>query len=347
MSDYAYINARVCSMRTGLLSRETIEELMTFESVQAVAERLLDTSYRTGLATSMAQREPLRALDIALDESLQECIQRILRMASGDARPWIQAFVDDWDVQAIKTVLRGVQRQLSDQTILDGVGPTARLTRRDMEQLAELADIRGIIDLLVSWSSPWGTALKSAWDDYLAEETLVPLEFALDVHRFKAAYALNTSGLVEDHVALQLLAAEAELTNVVQCLISVGGQKPPRLLPVAGGSSRIVRALAAANDLPQATAILAESRFREVLDIALPFMTHIGHLGMFERLLERERLLGARRLALQDPLSIAVVSHYLRCKRNEVTNIKLIARGVANGVVPSAIRAGLIFASES
>lgn len=148
-------------------------------------------------------------------------------------------------------------------------------------------------------------------------------------------------------MALQLLAAEAELTNVVQCLISLGRHRAPRLLPVAGRSSKTVRALAAASDLPQATAILAESRFRELLDIALPFMTHAGHFGMFERLLERERLLAGRRMALQDPLSIAVVSHYLRCKRNEVTNIKLIARGVANGVAHSAIRAGLIFASES
>ena len=112
MSDYGYLNARVCSMRTGLLTPETLEELLTLDDVRTVAERLLDTAYRTGLADAMAQHEPLTALDRALDGCLQETVQRVLKIGGDEGRDWIRIFVSDWDIQALKTVLRGVRRHL-------------------------------------------------------------------------------------------------------------------------------------------------------------------------------------------------------------------------------------------
>ncbi len=347
MSDYDYLNARVCAMRAGLLSSETLEELLTLGDVRTIAERLLDTAYRTGLATSMAQHEPLDALDRALDSCLQDAVQRIIQMSDGAGRAWVRVLVSDWDVQAIKTVLRGVRRQLPAAEVAAAVGTTADLTRESILALAEQADIRGVIDLLVTWSSPWAACLKRARPAYEEAQDVGALEHELDVARFEAAYALGASRADRDGVALELIAIEAELLNVVRCLIHMGSDRPLRLVPQPQGVSRTVRALRGAKDLSDATRILADSPYRRTLDAALPFLSHTGHVAMFARMLQREKLYQSHHLALQDPLSVAVVCDYLRCKQNEVINLKLIARGRASGMPTSAIRAGIIRLAEA
>lgn len=347
MSDYDYLNARVCAMRTELLSPETLEELLTLDDVRTVAERLLDTVYRTGLATSMAQHEPLAALDRALDACLQDAVQRIVQMSDGPAREWVRVFVSDWDTQAIKTVLRGVRRQLPAEDVAAAVGTTADLTRESILALAEQSDIRGVIDLLLTWASPWGACLKGGWLAYEEEQDIGALEHALDVARFEAAYALGATWAARDGVAMELVAIEAELLNVMRCLIHMGSDRPLRLVPQPGGESRTVRALRGGKDLSDATRILADSPYRRTLDAALPFLTHTGHVAMFDRMLQREKLYQSHRLALHDPLSVAVVCDYLRRRQNEVINLKLIARGRESGMPASAIRAGIIRLAEA
>ena len=119
-----------------------------------------------------------------------------------------------------------------------------------------------------------------------------------------------------------------------------------RLVPTFGNPSRTVRALLKASSMQDAVVALAESPYRKVFDRSLPFMTHAGHVGMFERMLRRELLVQSRRLSVREPLSIAVACHYLRSKRNEIINIKLIAHGIENQVPENSIKAGLVSLSE-
>lgn len=342
MTDYAYLNARICSMRKELLSPDAIEDLLAFTDLKTLSERLLDSPYRAGLASLMAQRQPLQALDEALDENLRQTVTRLFELAGQEPDGWLQAFISDWDVQCLKTILRGLHRQFPQDRILSAVGPTSSFSREDVAALCSQPDARTVVDLLLSWCSPWGLTLKPIVRDYNTDRDLSALEHKLDAHRFETAYALQGSWFNRDHLGMELLAAEAEILNIIQCLMHITANTETHLIPSPGQVTRTVRALMNASTMKEAMTALAHSPFRTVFDNALPFMTHAGHVGMFERMLRSELLTQSRRLAVREPLSIAVACHFLRSKRNEVINIKLIAHGIEKSVAVNATRAGLV-----
>ena len=142
---------------------------------------------------------------------------------------------------------------------------------------------------------------------------------------------------------MKILSDEAEIRNIITCLLFLENKDKPDLLPQGRKHSKLVVSLQKTTDFDSAIDLLAKSHYGKILDEALPFMAEPGRFAMFERLLDEELLGMTHRLSLLEPLSIAVPCHYLRCRRNEIMNIRLIAYGLEKHIPASAIRAGLVF----
>lgn len=343
MTDFAYINARICSMRAQLLPRESIEELLDSSSAQVIAERLLESPYKTELTEALSAHSPIKAMDSALDNHLDTCLHQVARLAGTETDELLSALLAYWDVQCLKTILRGIHSQYTPDIILSSLGPCARLKRHDCEQLCEAHDVNAAVDLMLSWSLPWGLVLRPLMQEYRKDRDLRPLELALDNHRYESVGMGMDGRALSDHMAIRMLMTEAEIRNIVMCLIFLDEEDKPAPLPKSGPHSATVKSLLKARSSKEAIDILANSPYRQVLDKALPMLTQSNRFAMLERLLDEELLNQSRRLSLVDPLSIAVPCHFLRCKRNEVMNLRLIAHGIENDVPKNAITAGLIF----
>ena len=342
MSNFEYLNARVCRMRSELLSRASIEELLSFNSAHMVAERLLEGPYRTELAEALAALPPAQALDSALESHFNTIITNITRIADDDAALALAPILDQWDIQNLKAVIRGIHFEVAPELIASSLGPGAALTRDDLETLSELTDIKSIIDQLTSWSMPWGSVLLPLLPQFRDDRNLRPLEHALDAHRFRGISNSNDDP-IHDKDTVKLMSMEAELRNVITALTSLGGDEAPLFLPDYKDCSQTVKKLFGAKEMDQAIDILADSPHRRILDKAFPFMTEPGRFAMFERLIDEELLAQSWKMSLIDPLSVAVPCHFLRAKRNEIMNIRLIAMGLENNILRNVIDVGLIF----
>lgn len=343
MSNFEYLNARVCRMRSDLLPRASIEELLSFNSAQMVAERLLEGPYRTELVEALAALPAAQALDAALEKHFSDIITNITRLADEEATRALSPILDQWDVQNLKAVIRGIHFEVSPALIASSLGPGAALTRSNLEALSELTDIKSIIDQLTTWSLPWGSVLLPLLPQFRSDRDLRPLEHALDAHRFRGIGSNASDNSIKDTETVKLLSMEAELRNVITALTSLGANEAPLFLPDYKNCSQTVKKLFESEQMDEAIDILADSPHRGILDKALPFMTEPGRFAMFERLIDEELLAQSRQLSLIDPLSVAVPCHFLRAKRNEIMNIRLIAMGLENNILRNVIDVGLIF----
>lgn len=345
MTDYPYVNTRICAMRGRLLSRAAVEEMLNLRDSEMVIDRLLEGSYQVELAEALAVHPPLKALDEAMHANLNKVLMVIARMVGNESNGLFQTLMEGWDVQCLKAVMRGIHGQLLPDEILDTVGPSAYLQRHHLQELVETPDIPAVVALLRSWSMPWGSVLAGLVDAYRTDHDLKPLEYALDCRRLESSERMGRSH--GGRLVMEMIASEAEIINVVLCLNFLGKETRPPLLPITRRHSAVVKRLLSARDQVEAVNILAESPFSRVLDKALPLMTEPGRFAMFERLMDEPLLHQSRMLSLQNPLSIAVPYYYLRCKRNETMNLSLIAHGIHNQIPVNAIRVGLIFPSSN
>ncbi|OVE77317.1 hypothetical protein BVX99_02945 [bacterium F16] len=346
MSDFEYINTRVMCMRSSLMDPSEITDMLETDDDEGIIVRLMNSPYGDDLADAIHSMPRKEAIDCALNNSLHRDLNRILSFAGVDDRQLLKAMVSSWDVQALKSLLRGVRNHVSCEDIIKGIGPVTDFTDEQIHTLAGEPDPQALISHLATWSSSWAGVLLPHLVEYDKDENIQLLEQALDRHRFERVSSVPAHP--EKEMAVALLAQEAELKNIIHALTLIGRDATPSLLPQPGRSLKTVRALCTASTQSEALAILSETRYHLVLDKALPMMLmSTGHFAMLERLMDEEILTIARLKALEDPLSIAVPYYYLLMKHNEIMNLRLIANGVACGMQKNALRAALVFSGAA
>ena len=106
--DYDYLNARIRSMKGRLLSPAALEGLIQrpdLEGIMAESQRAL---YRNELEKASVLYMGIQAVEEALRRETAGTFTRILSLAKGDeAEKFVRLLLARWDVQNIKTIIRG------------------------------------------------------------------------------------------------------------------------------------------------------------------------------------------------------------------------------------------------
>lgn len=345
MIDIGYANTRVAGMRKRLMSRAMTEDILAFPDVRTIADRLLQSEYQSELKTALQTNSSAQALDEALSAGLAKTLGRLMAFYKDCGNDAIAALVEEWDVRALKAVLRGVHRQASVDQIMRGIGPTATLKKHHLAKLADVADVPTVVTTLDGWSFPWGKKLTPLLPQYKRDRILDPLISALDDRRFDERFAALS---VDVRMAGDILSMVAEIANIVACLTSLGSGKKIQLRPQGSRDIRLVRALARAKSFDECLTALSGSEYRRALDQVLPLLVmEPGRYALLERRLEWQLLRHAKRNALIEPLSMATPYYYMFLKHNEVMNLRLIVHGLDAGIPRDTIRAGLVFMGDS
>jgi len=348
-SDYGYINARVRAMKSRLLSRETLYELLAARDLTAFADTLGSTDFSKDLGEAFS-RAPRPAPDLsgpalglsgppgplglsAVEEGLRRNLCRtsakLLTFADGRAGELLGVILERWDLENIKAVLRGKHTRLSKSDILSGVVPAGRLDEARISELAEAEDAKAVADMLATWRSPFARPLTKALSAYAQDNSLANLELALD--RFYVSAGLETVKKGDRNAVLirGILKGQIDVLNLGTALRLRGKalEEGPLVSYWVPGGERILErhflALARAESFIQALALTPPS---------LHLLEKPVDEAAFERALFRAFALRCARLYRGDPLAIDIPVGYLGMKTLEVTNLRLIARGKAYGL---------------
>jgi len=355
MTRFEFGNTRLRGLKARFFAEADLAGLATAGSVERLLNRLTNSPYRQSVEEAMLQYSGLECLDDALRRDLITLGERIRNYFSGAAAAQCALVLEQYDVENVVAILRGLAQRQPPETILGAVLPVGRLQSADFSALAQLETMQDAVALLATWQSPLAAPLLELGN--VRPARLFAAEIGLRRWYFRR---LRTARAARGTVLPRVQAVEADLANLMTMLRLVGATGVESFLEQAVGNGdlealfigdgRIRSGLlvegAHQEGVETAVALLDATPYGPMLQAALPEAKKTGRLYPFERGLIQYRRRFARRLIISDPLGIGVLWGVLVLKIGEQTNLRLIGQGLFSQDPPERIRDALILESE-
>lgn len=332
-----YANARVGGMRSRLLGRVGLLELLAQPDLAARLELLRKSDYGEAVAAHVAgARDPLRGAERGLRARLVDDVVRLDRFLSGErVRPLFRAvlaFEDGWN---LKTILRGIAAGEPPERLFPLLAPTPGLGEPALQELVRQRDVKGVIDLLATWGSSYAGPLGEALPAYIRRREPLVFEVALDRFLFARAIEAARRDGEDGRIILGLLETWVDLVNASTLLklAGAGGGVEPEEFFVPGGrllTGHRFRQYCALGEPALREALARDGRRGGAPGLVALAGAH-SPFAADERL-HRALAAAARRAARLHPLSAAVLLAFILDREAEIRRIRLVLRAAEFGL---------------
>ncbi len=346
--DYGYANARIRGMKSHLLSRSFLDELIAAQDLGQFIQPLMDTEYAADLDEALIRGRDAAAVDEALKHNMVRTYQKVLGFLNEEAAFILSTLLGRWDVFNLKTIVRGKQMHLVQGEIEEGLLAAGQLSSVDLSALAQAEDIKALVDLASTWGLPYAHALREGYARFMASSDLAQLELALD--RYYAEWARERLHRSKANIATarKILGIQVDTMNLVTMLRFQKADhesfKPEEYF-LQGGTAihlPLYVELSSLSDVDQVLDRLRGTPYGKLLDeVAVKFI-EANSISVFERALEDYLTRKALTMGIGDPLGIGVGIAYLWAKQNEITNLRIIVKGKSVGMPLERVRGELI-----
>lgn len=346
--DYGYANARIRGMRSRLLSRAFLDDLIETPDIQQFIAKLQDTEYGADLEETLIHGRDATAVDEALKNNMIRTYQRVLHFLNDEARFIVTTLLGRWDVFNLKTIIRGKHMHLTVAEIRDGLLPAGQLTSVDLEALAGAEDVRTVVDTAVTWGLPFAHAMREGFARFTQTGDLADIELALD--RYYADWAADRLKKTRGNIgtAKRILGIQVDTMNLVM-VFRLQKADTESIVPdqffLEGGAAvgrQLYSELAKFSDVDEVLDRLRGTPYGKLLDeVAVKYIEE-NSIAVFERALEDYLMRRALALGTGDPLGIGIGISYLWAKQNEITNLRIVVKGKAVGMPVERVRRELI-----
>jgi V/A-type H+-transporting ATPase subunit C len=221
VSAYAAVNARVRIMYSYLLSAQYLAGLSDAPDFASLNGLLKDTAYAPYLESITEKDFTPRAVVLSLKRRLADSYQSVIHSAPGSARPVLAQLYRHYEVNNLKAVLRGIaigDSRNSATSLWEGVRdlmfPYGSMTVLPAEAMVETRSVAAAVELLRG--TPYFDVLSFAMKRYSAEQSLFPLEAALDLHYWRRLWQEARKLLGEDQgQALRIIGSLVDTNNLM------------------------------------------------------------------------------------------------------------------------------------
>jgi V/A-type H+-transporting ATPase subunit C len=346
--EYGYTNARIRGMRSRLLKQAFFDDLMSSKDIGGMIQKVMQTEYGPDLESRLLHGRTATQVDEALKDNMTRTFRKVLSLANDEAQGLVTTLLGRWDLFNIKTIIRGKHMKLTDEEIIDSLVAVGQLTQTDTEELAKQADIRALVDTLSTWSLPFAVPLREVLPEYDEGQDLSILELALDRYYYEWA-AKRLKGWRENkRIARTFLGAQVDTMNLLTCirlLNSDMGDTDSSRFFLPGGDivdEALFTELSAMSDVDEVFNRIKKTPYGRPLDQVALMYVEKGSVSVFERALEDYLFRQAFATGKGDPLGIGLAISYLWAKANEVTNLRIVVKGVSVGMPEERMREELI-----
>jgi V/A-type H+/Na+-transporting ATPase subunit C len=331
--DYGYINARMRGMKGRLLTHRALDDLIQKPDLDSLITDLENSPYREEILEAKGKLSGVLCIEYALRENFTRTFRKIQNFAKSEAeaQAYIRIFLHRWDVQNIKTILRGKNIHATSDEIAGCLVPAGELDEATFMELLRQPDVRAVIDLLATWRIRYAKPLTEAFPESARTKDLAVLECALDRFYYADALAAVKAPSYNNNLIRDLLSLEIDVVNLRTVLRMVRDHVPPedaRRYLVGGGrefdEKKLVRLLALPS-IDDVVKELAATRYRFLAGIP-ESVIRTQKISVIEKELERFLIRKGVGAFLLDPLSVGSVIGYFWAKYNEITNIRIISR---------------------
>jgi V/A-type H+-transporting ATPase subunit C len=347
--DYEYANARIRGMKSRLIPASTLETLINRPDLTSLIIELEKTAYRGELEKAGLLHKGITQVEVALRNDLAGRFRQIQKLFHSEENGvHLNLILHRWDVQNIKTIIRGKHTHALPDEILSCLIPAGELDEAALIELSRQPDVKAVIDLLATWRVEYYIPLIRHFKDFTEKRDMAVLEYALDRFYYEHALAVVKKGESDDdRIIREFLITEVDVTNLKTTLKVIWDKMEP------GEAEQFLIKGSIRFDKEKLISMMRtgtiEGAIRQLKDTSYEFLSKVpekfvsaGKISEFEKELDQYLIKRGVRHFLGDPLSIALGLGYIWAKVNEVTNIRIIARGKAGEVSEKEIREALI-----
>jgi vacuolar-type H+-ATPase subunit C/Vma6 len=332
---YEYVNARLRAMRSRLLQRADLEQLLASPTVEALIGQLDQGPYHDALEQSLVTASGLDAVLRAVQIGHDSALRQVVAFGGDTTAPALAVLLAPYQRHNVVALLRGVSARTRAERILPWLVALPPFTEARLVDLARQATLRNLVDLLAQWQLPT-LELAGILVAALAETPELPQLTAA----FDQAWAETTTQLAaelpgQDGTLVRLdLERLLDLTNL---LFTINLRQTPLATPVPwlpGGrlSTETLDALRTAADSTALRDVMQAAPGGEFWRPALEQWDG-EHLTSLQHLWEDALVQWRTSLFVQaDPLGVGPLIAYLAAKGAEARNLRLVAEAVAGNL---------------
>jgi len=338
MSDLSYLNTRLHAMRVQFLTHREYEMILALPDLSSIAAALRETPYGQFIESTGGEVPEADRIEEALRRNVSQTLARLVAISSGECAEAVRLVLGRWEVQVVKTILRGFVSGASPAEILSSLVPTGLHDEAALEEMCRQADPRALAELMVTWREPLGRALLRALPSFREPRDLAILESALDrcwveqaAKRLREIRPSFPGADGEDALSL-FVSLSVDTINLMTALKAVEDRIVPLdrdryLLP--GGKifdRNTLDRILASPTLAEALEEAGKSLFRRPISALPAPPVGVPFLSVVERQVDRVLLRALRGLSRVDPLGWGPLVCYLLDKLREVRNLRMIIR---------------------
>lgn len=330
-------------MKSALFDGRIYAELAALRRIEDVIARLDQTCYARAIEAALPRYGGPRVVMEACRLHLAATYRHIQSFFAGDGARLVAAMLARWDLFNVKSIVRGQVARAQPDEILDALVPAGRLSEQALRTLVRQSDPLATLDLLPMWSLGYGQAARAALARYATTRDWAAVEGALDRAFYAQLFATLEPGAANDDLVRELLAREIDAANLLVALRLRGEAGPQaaeleeRFVPGGALPPGWLADLARAARDGDVLDALRRSKF----GAALAGLRTLD-VGAAQDALDRDLARFGVGFFARDPLTIATAIGFITAKRVEVSNVRLIAQGVALGMGQPEIEHSLI-----
>jgi V/A-type H+-transporting ATPase subunit C len=329
--DYGYVNARIRGMKSHLLDRHALENLIFQPDMESLIADLEKTPYRNDIIAAKVQYSDVLCIEYALRKNFTHTFRKILKFVKdSEAERYIRIFLHRWDVQNITTILRGKNIHVTNEEILDCLVPAGELDEATLTELIKQPDVRAVIDMLATWEIVYARPLTEHYKEFADSGDLAILECALDRYYYENALETVRTRSYNNTLIRDILGTEIDVVNIKTILRMIRDHVSEDVVLdflIEGGKElgiEDLKHLLTLHSVNEVVRALEPTSYRFLADI--PETVVMGKISVLEKQLEKYLIRKGVDAFFSDPLSVASVIGYFWAKYNEITNIRIISR---------------------
>jgi V/A-type H+-transporting ATPase subunit C len=214
VSAYAAIQARVRAMYSALLVPPVWARMCEADEFSLLIETIQHTAY--GPYLSRVEHDlltPRRAV-FQIKQRMADTYFAVIRLAPRPARPLLTQLYRHFEIDNLKAVLRGIVTGAAWEQVLYVLFPLGPVTVLPARRMMEAGNIEAAVDLLRG--TVYYDTLSHSMERYTAEQSLFPLEVALDLTYWRTLWRdVNQLPGGDRTQALRIVGSLVDMNNLM------------------------------------------------------------------------------------------------------------------------------------
>jgi len=343
--NYSYVTARVKGKKSLLISKDNYPKLLLMD-LNEIGRFLGETQYKVEMTELATKYDGVNLIELGTSKNLARVFTDILEYSKGELRELLERYLMRWDMWNIKTVLRGKFYGASVEEIQEDIVAAGKFSE---EYINTLISLETVEDVLKELKSREGLVIPDEIvADYNETKTLAPLEDYLDKIYYEEVLACVKCRDKAERLFKQFLKREVDITNLMTLMkLKKEGLAPehPEKYFIEGGEELDVKSLVGLIRIESMDQLVSElTKYSYYADIkeALEEFKQTGSLSPVGLALQRELLRSSEKFSHIYPLSILPILDFMLRKKQEVDNIRIIARCKESDLGPDQIKKLLV-----